>query len=126
MKEIDLIRISRAQKGDKEAFEAWSKTIMVNCCKNILRKKKRLILIDQYEDGEYVERYKSVEENADIEKELEKLNFNQREAIKLKYYIGLDYETIAQITKTPIGTVKSRISNGLKVLKKVMGSYNRQ
>lgn len=107
-----------------EAFIPWSKTILVNCCKGILKKKSKVILIGQYEEREYIEKYKSVEQNIDIEKCLGMLNFNQKEAIKLKYYIGLDYETIAQITKAPIGTVKSRISNGIKMLKKIMGSSN--
>ncbi|MDP4177114.1 MAG: RNA polymerase sigma factor [Bacillota bacterium] len=103
-----------------DSFVPWSKTILVNCCKNILKKKNKVILVESYQEREFIENYKYIDQSIDIENALERLNFKQREAIKLKYYLGYDYETIAQITKTPIGTVKSRISNGLKLLKKVM------
>lgn len=103
-----------------DSFVTWSKTILVNCCKNILKKKNKIILVDSYKDKEFIDKYKCIDQSIDIENALESLNFKQREAIKLKYYLGYDYETIAQITKTPVGTVKSRISYGLKLLKKVM------
>lgn len=125
LQEMIIIIFENIKKlKNNDAFVSWSKTILVNCCKSILRNKNKVILIEEYEEKEYIEEYESVDGNIDIEKGLDRLNFNQKEAIKLKYYIGLDYKTIAEITKTPIGTVKSRIFNGLKILKKVMGSPN--
>jgi RNA polymerase sigma-70 factor (ECF subfamily) len=49
------------------------------------------------------------------------LNEEQQEAIKLKYLMDMDYESIAAISKVPVGTVKSRIFNGIKKLKEVFG-----
>jgi RNA polymerase sigma factor (sigma-70 family) len=45
------------------------------------------------------------------------LNPHQKEAIQLKYFHDLDYQTIATITSVSIGTVKSRIFQGLKKLR---------
>jgi RNA polymerase sigma-70 factor (ECF subfamily) len=104
-----------------DAFYSWSKTILVNCCKNILRRKKKVILVDEYEENEYTEKYLTKEQKIDIQSALKNLNKHQEEAIKLKYFLDMDYEMISKITKTPIGTVKSRISIGLKRLREVFG-----
>ena len=39
----------------------------------------------------------------------------------VKYFLDLDYQTISDILKIPLGTVKSRISIGLKNLKESLG-----
>lgn len=104
-----------------EAFDSWSKTILVNCCKRLLRKKKKIVLLNKFEERGYQERYDIRETNIDLDKYLEKLNDNQREAIKLKYFLDMDNESIAQLLEIPIGTVKSRVSIGLKKLKGLLG-----
>ena len=53
-----------------------------------------------------------------LEQHLSRLSEKQQEAIKLRYYLDLDYQSIADILKIPVGTVKSRISIGLKILEK--------
>ncbi len=98
---------------------------MVNSCKTLLRKKKKLVLIDDWttanerETGHALtsDPYHSSEQHMDIQELLVHLNQHQKEAIQLKYFHDLDYETIATITKVPIGTVKSRIFQGLKKLR---------
>ena len=49
---------------------------------------------------------------------LSKLNEETRFPIILKHYYGYSYEEIAKKMKILTGTVKSRIHNGLKTLKK--------
>lgn len=110
------------QLKKEEAFYSWSKTILVNQCKTVLRKQKKLVLLDNWNTamGEELghtfttDPYLSQEIKTDIEALLLCLNPHQREAIQLKYFHDFDYQTIANITKTPIGTVKSRIFQGLK------------
>lgn len=106
---------------NNEAFYSWSKTILVNCCRDILRKKNKLVLMDEIIEKEHYECYETEEKRLDILKYLKKLNNYQQEAIKLKYFADMDYESIAEVSKVPVGTVKSRISTGLKKLKDCFG-----
>jgi RNA polymerase sigma-70 factor (ECF subfamily) len=108
----------------QESFYSWSKTILVNCCKNTIRRNKKFLLVDDYKEIEFIENYTSREQTIDLERALKLLNHNQQEAIRLRYFMDMDYESIASLTKTPIGTVKSRISIGLKKLKEIFGGEN--
>lgn len=101
-------------------FYSWSKTILVNCCKKMLLKNSKTVpLADNME----TKSAKAVDNEAklDIMYYLKKLSSKQQEAIKLKYFMGMDYRSIAAITKTPEGTVKSRVFNGIGKLKELIG-----
>lgn len=106
---------------DEDAFYSWSKTILVNSCKNKLRKKKRLVSLDEIKEQPAYEIYDNSETKIVLEKYLSKLNEKHQEVIRLKYFLGLDYESISEVLKIPLGTVKSRISIGIKRLKESLG-----
>ncbi|MCL6459042.1 MAG: RNA polymerase sigma factor, partial [Gorillibacterium sp.] len=61
--------------------------------------------------------YKSNDQQMDIQASLLHINEQQKEAIQLKYLHDLDYQTIAEMTNVSIGTVKSRVFEGLKRLR---------
>lgn len=105
----------------EEAFYSWSKKILISCCLNKIRKQKKIILFEKWEQQDPRDDYQTKAQELDLEKELEKLHFKQREAIQLRYFLDLDYKTISELTSTPLGTVKSRIFNGLRNLKKGFG-----
>ena len=104
-----------------EAFYSWSKTILVNCCKKLLKRSKREIPIDCIENETYEEDYGNGYNRIVLEKHLLKLNERHREVIKLRYFLDMDYQSIADLLKIPLGTVKSRISIGLEKLKESLG-----
>lgn len=108
--------IHKLKKSD--AFYSWSKTILVNCCKKLLKEKKKIISIDHIKEELYEENF---DERIILQKHLSKLNDKYQEVIKLHYFLDLDNETISKIINVPIGTVKSRIFNGLKKLKESLG-----
>ncbi|MCT8136688.1 RNA polymerase sigma factor [Anaerobacillus sp. CMMVII] len=112
------------QLKKEDAFYSWSKTILVNSCKSLLRKRKKLVLVEdfnQYIEADIPDPYLHSEQQIDIQQLLMKVNPHQAETIKLKYFHDLDYETIAQITNVSVGTVKSRIFEGLKKLRRFSG-----
>lgn len=122
MQDMILILYDNIKKlKNPEAFYSWSKTILVNCCRSIIRKNKRIIPVAKHVELEYMDNYDSKDQGIDIARAMKRLNIHQQEAIKLKYYLDMDYERISELTNTPIGTVKSRISIGLKKLKEAFG-----
>jgi len=52
---------------------------------------------------------------------LSKLDNIIRFPLLLKHYYGYSYEEISKKMSIPLGTVKSRIHNGLKFLRKELG-----
>ncbi|MFT8320752.1 MAG: RNA polymerase sigma factor [Bacillus sp. (in: firmicutes)] len=111
------------------SFYSWSKTILVNSCKALLKRRKKLLLVEKMD--EYIEEgevgihpkndIKAKEQLLDIHQLLATLNEQQAEAIKLKYFQDLNYQSIADRTNVSIGTVKSRIFQGLKKMKSQYG-----
>jgi RNA polymerase sigma-70 factor (ECF subfamily) len=106
---------------EPSAFYSWSKTILVNRCRAMLHKSGRVIPLDNRNEEAYHENYPARESRQDILISLERLNSRQQEAIRLKYFMDMDYETIARVTSVPVGTVKSRVFNGLAKLKELLG-----
>ncbi|MFN2507596.1 MAG: RNA polymerase sigma factor [Chthoniobacterales bacterium] len=51
-----------------------------------------------------------------LEREMNRLPDFQREALKLSFFNGLSHREIAAHTKTPLGTVKTRLELGLRKL----------
>ncbi len=115
---------SVGQLKKNERFYSWSKTILVNLCKTILRQRKKIILLEDTEfshetDGNQrimADPFVRIEQQIDLQQLLGYLNEHQKEAIQLKYFHDLDYETIAMMTNVSIGTAKSRVFQGLRKL----------
>lgn len=115
------------QLNNREAFYSWSKTILVNRCKTLLRSKERFHLFGDGEQEPTVaaltdeDPFRHTESEMDMEELLSHLNARQREAIELRYVHDLPYQTIAEMTDSPLGTIKSRISQGIQRLKALIG-----
>lgn len=65
------------------------------------------------------------EEWSDAVDALGELPQEVRAAVVLKHYYGYGYEEIAEMTGVPAGTVKSRIHNGIKHIRKELDSGER-
>ncbi|GAA0493615.1 sigma-70 family RNA polymerase sigma factor [Salinibacillus aidingensis] len=116
-------KIDQLKKHD--SFYSWSKKILVHCCYSIYRSRSKVVLVDEWQDqmstSGHSREHNQVDKNMDIHQWLSMINPRQAEAIKLRYFQDLDYQSIANMTNTSLGTVKSRIFNGLKKLHKLSG-----
>jgi len=65
-----------------EAFYSWSKTILVNCCKNLLRKKKNVLYLDIIQEASQEEVFAQKNEQLVLKKHLSQLNPKCRELVK--------------------------------------------
>jgi RNA polymerase sigma-70 factor, ECF subfamily len=113
-------------------FVTWLLSVVHNLCIDQLRRKYQSdVSLDQSQTQDYISEL--ADQKSDIEEEvwlgmqrkivrqaLESLPAEQRFVIELAFFKGLTHQEIADQTGQPLGTVKSRIRQGLKKLKEVM------
>jgi RNA polymerase sigma-70 factor (ECF subfamily) len=121
---ITAFRRASSFRGDS-AFGTWLYRIGINHCKDMLRKRKDLLLeTDQLEIERVDPRQRGIDETTalrlDLSKALAGLPDDYREAVVMHDLGGVPYEEIAVITEVPVGTVKSRISRGRRQLARLM------
>lgn len=104
---------------DNEKFYSWSKTILVNLCKKALKDRNKIIDLDSVKDSS-TSLDDTMEEEMDIDLYIDKLSKKHKEVIRLRYFLDMDYATISEVLKIPIGTVKSRINKGLSDLREMV------
>ncbi len=106
---------------DEKAFYSWSKTILVNRCKAILKAKSKIRLLGTMQEIPCEAAILQQEDLLLLEKYLSQLNEKHQEVIRLRYFLDLEYKTISELLNIPLGTVRSRISIGLNKLRECLG-----
>ena len=107
----------------KGAFTTWLHRVTVNRCLNRRRKRHPPFLsLDESSSSSLASRSPSfesrmVEEEA-VRRAISGLSEKQRAVVILRYYLELAYSEIAQILDIPLGTVKSRLNQALRTLRK--------
>lgn len=110
-------------------FQSWLLKISVNTTKDYFRSKTYTQRSESYDiENHQIEDKSNVidivskkEESIKIKEAIEKLPNRQKEAILLKYYNDLKIKEISNITGDNENTIKSRLFNGVKNLKKLLG-----
>ncbi|WP_291651191.1 RNA polymerase sigma factor [Clostridium sp.] len=103
-----------------DSFYSWSKTILVNLCKKELSKRKKYEEVN-LENISEENTFNESENKIYLKSLIENLNDNQKEVIRLRYYLDYTYEEISEIMEIPLGTVKSRINKGINKIRKIIG-----
>lgn len=104
-------------------FKYWINRILINSCNDILRRRKKIVYMDEA-DLEGVSDDYDVS-NLDMKIAMKKIESKYRDILALRYYQDLSYEDIAEILNCPVGTVKSRINYALKKLRAAMNKDGR-
>ena len=106
------------------SLRAWTFTILRNCFLNELRKSSRLVELDE-DVHQSSMKVGAAQEDAihldDVNRALQKLPEERREALLLVGAGGLSYEEAANIAGVAVGTMKSRISRGRAELNNLLG-----
>lgn len=100
-------------------FKTWMVRILINNCKDILQKKKRVVYTDVMEDTPV---YQNDYESAEWKQVLNSLDEKYRMILLLYYLEGFNTREISEILEMKENTVKSRLKRGRE---KVIQSYNR-
>lgn len=112
------------QLKNPDAFYTWSKSILVNECRALLKKQNRIVFLEEENSIEDpFDPIQSFHEQIEVEDYLQILSAVQRETIQLKYFLDYDYETIANVTNVSIGTAKTRVFHALKKLREQFGGH---
>ena len=121
----------RGFKGEAK-FSSWLYRITLNLCRDWIRKERRAPLVQVPEGVDPVdladEQASPVESVEDlvarremseaVSRVMAELPEEQRTAIMLKEYHGLTFQEIADMLECPLSTVKTRLYQGLSVLRR--------
>ncbi|MDR1988628.1 MAG: sigma-70 family RNA polymerase sigma factor [Acidobacteriaceae bacterium] len=112
-------------------FSSWLYRIALNLCRDFLRRERRAPIVHMPEDVDLMELAVAAEPSESIEdlvtrkdlsrhvaKAMKRLPDEQRTAIVLKEYHGLTFQEIADLQGCPLSTVKTRLYQGLTVLRR--------
>jgi RNA polymerase sigma-70 factor (ECF subfamily) len=128
-----FLRAFRALRGFKgqAKFSSWLYRITLNLCRDWIRRERRTPVAQAPEGVDIIELAgesapsESIEELVSrrelgraVEKAMAILSEEQRTAIILKEYHGLTFQEIADLQECPLSTVKTRLYQGLTVLRK--------
>lgn len=119
---ITVFRKARSFRGEA-AFSTWLYRIAINACNDILRKRKRYVLVEDASIGRRpagADMSERAGDRIDVRRALAMLTPEYRDAVALHDLAGLPYEDVARITGTQLGTVKSRISRGRRRLAELL------
>ena len=118
---------SRTSLRDPDRFEAWFSRILVNACRDRMRKRRsapRQISIDSAAaHGSHALEVPSTDpfggdaQRDALRRALDHLVPDQRIVIALRFYLDLEIDEIARRLGTRPGTVKSRLHRGLRELR---------
>ena len=112
-------------------FSSWLYRITINLCRDWVRRERRAPVVQPPEDSDLMELAaarapsESIEDQVGrrdltraVERAMALLPEEQRTAILLKEYEGLTFQEIADVVGCPLSTVKTRLYQGLTVLRR--------
>jgi RNA polymerase sigma-70 factor, ECF subfamily len=136
-----FLRAFRALSGfrGQAKFSSWLYRIALNLCRDWVRRERRTPVVQPPEDAELSD-LAAVSEPAEsiedlvarreltgiVEEAMNRLPEEQRTAIILKEYHGLTFQEIADLVGCPLSTVKTRLYQGLTVLRRDLGIESRR
>src|SRR4029078_4374097 len=128
-----FLRAFRALPGfrGQAKFSSWLYRIALNLCRDWMRRERRAPIAQPPEDVDLLELAAAVEPSESIEalvirrdlsriveRAMGSLPEEQRTAIVLKEYHGLTFQEIADLVGCPLSTVKTRLYQGLTVVRR--------
>ena len=128
-----FLRAYRALHGfrGQAKFSSWLYRIALNLCRDWMRRERRTPVVQTPEDFDLMELAAAREPSESIEDRVARNDLSrlveramtllpeeQRTAIVLKEYHGLTFQEIADLVGCPLSTVKTRLYQGLTVLRR--------
>lgn len=108
---------------DGAKFEGWFQRILVNVCRDRLRKRRRSPVTELRVAGSrsVADRFAGVDDRLALDRAFEQLSPDQAITVALRFYVDLTLEDVAVRMGVPVGTVKSRLHAALRTLGLALG-----
>ena len=135
-----FLRAFRALPGfrGQAKFSSWLYRIALNLCRDWMRRERRTPTVQAPEGVDLLDLAAAAEPSEPIEdlvarkdlsravaRVMERLPEEQRTAIVLKEFHGLTFREIAELLGCPLSTVKTRLYQGLGVLRRELAQMDR-
>ncbi|MBI3307550.1 MAG: sigma-70 family RNA polymerase sigma factor [Candidatus Omnitrophica bacterium] len=114
-------------------FSTWFYRILINTCKDFLRKKKSRPVFDESEENNGIEKIPGRQDPSKeildhelgllIRQELKKLPFQQQSTFTLRYFEGLSLQEIAETMGLSLGAVKAHLWQAQEKMKKGLSEW---
>ena len=104
---------------DQAKFEPWFDRILVNICRDKLRK-KRGVRVEELNDDLAVfidDPFRAALAKAEVDQLMHVLNPDQRIVVGLRFWRDMSLQQIADMLGVPLGTVQSRLHYALRALR---------
>ena len=108
------------QLREPKYFSTWLMKICINVSLGVLKKQKKVVLMDDLKFQSLSTDMATSDEKMDLLDAIYRLNDKYKTVLILRYYEDLTFEQIAEILGEPIGTVKSNGKRALAKLKPIL------
>jgi RNA polymerase sigma-70 factor (ECF subfamily) len=107
---------------EPDAWDAWLRRLTVRACYKVARSERRRTLVELLVTpdpnvADSPDASVHVAERDLLERELDRLDLDQRVVLVLHYYLDLPISEVAEIIDIPYGTAASRLHRGLEALR---------
>ncbi|QSF47004.1 sigma-70 family RNA polymerase sigma factor [Paenibacillus tianjinensis] len=112
--------MNRKSLKDPDRFAPWVTRILINCCKDELKRRRRLASVKAPHTSNDGVMEMTSDRKLDMEQALDSVKWKYRQVLVLKYYRDMTLAEIAEVLGKPEGTVKTWLNKGLKQLRDKM------
>jgi RNA polymerase sigma-70 factor (ECF subfamily) len=113
---------------DPSVFEGWFMKILINTCRNRLRRIHRTRHLDVSDElrAAGADQLRRSDDRALIEPALASISPDHQVVIALRFYRDMSIDQIGRVLSLPSGTVKSRLHYGLAHMARILGETNEE
>jgi RNA polymerase sigma-70 factor (ECF subfamily) len=108
---------------DREAFGPWFDRIVVNVCRDRMRRHRTILMVNLEAAGEIesADVFGSMLAGDEVAGAVARLGLEHRIVIALRFWQDLTLEQVAERLDLPVGTVKSRLHYAVRALRQELG-----